>query len=100
MTIAIESPDQQDVIALIAELDAYQDSLHPPESRHILDLAALKQSNVLFAVARDTAGNAIGCGTIVLYSEFGELERMYVTGSYSPVRSAQRHLNTRFGVTP
>ncbi|WP_175775044.1 GNAT family N-acetyltransferase [Burkholderia anthina] len=79
MTIAIESPDQQDVIALIAELDAYQDSLYPPESRHILDLAALKQSNVLFAVARDSAGNAIGCGAIVLYPEFGELKRMYVS---------------------
>ncbi|WDD90491.1 GNAT family N-acetyltransferase (plasmid) [Burkholderia sp. FERM BP-3421] len=79
MTIAIESPDQPDVIALIAELDAYQDSLYPPESRHILDLAALKQSNVLSAVARDSAGNAIGCGAIVLYPEFGELKRMYVS---------------------
>jgi putative acetyltransferase len=30
MTIDFESPDQPDVIALIAELDAYQDSLYPP----------------------------------------------------------------------
>jgi putative acetyltransferase len=79
MTIAFESPDQPEVIALIAELDAYQDTLYPPESRHTLDLASLKQPNVLFAVARDNVGRAIGCGAIVLGPEFGELKRMYVS---------------------
>jgi putative acetyltransferase len=79
MTIAFESPDQPDVIALIAELDAYQDTLYPPESRHALDLASLKQANVLFAVARDSTGEAMGCGAIVLGPEFGELKRMYVS---------------------
>ena len=78
MTVAIELPDQPEVIALIAELDAYQDTLYPPESRHALDLTSLKQPNVLFAVARDDAGRAIGCGAIVLNPEFGELKRMYV----------------------
>jgi len=78
MPIAIELPDQPEVIALIAELDAYQDTLYPPESRHALDLTSLKQPNVLFAVARDDAGRAIGCGAIVLNPEFGELKRMYV----------------------
>src|SRR3984885_4579208 len=79
MTIAIELPDQPEVIALIAELDAYQDALYPPESRYALDLTALKQPNVLFAVARNDAGRAIGCGAIVLYPEFGEIKRMYVS---------------------
>jgi putative acetyltransferase len=79
ITLAFESPDQPDVIALIATLDAYQDSLYPPESRHALDLASLKQANVLFAVSRDSAGQAIGCGAIVLGPEFGELKRMYVS---------------------
>ncbi|VWD57045.1 GNAT family N-acetyltransferase [Burkholderia contaminans] len=79
MTIAFESPDQPDVIALIADLDAYQDTLYPPESRHALDVASLKQSNVLFAVARDSEGKAMGCGAIVLNPDFGELKRMYVS---------------------
>ena len=79
MTIAFESPDQPEVIALIAELDAYQDTLYPPESRHSLDLDALKQPNVLFAVARDSASRAIGCGAVVLHPDFGELKRMYVS---------------------
>jgi putative acetyltransferase len=79
MTIALESPDQPDVIALIAELDAYQKSLYPPESTHLLDLASLKQPNVLFAVARDNVGDAIGCGAVVLWPAFGEIKRMYVS---------------------
>ena len=64
MHIALESPVQPEVIALIAELDAYQKSLYPPESRHPLDIAALMQPNVVFAVARDAAGQARGCGAV------------------------------------
>lgn len=79
MSIAFESPDQPEVIALIAELDAYQDTLYPPESRHSLDLASLTQPHVLFAVARDDAACAIGCGAVVLHAAFGELKRMYVS---------------------
>lgn len=78
-TIALESPDQPEVIALIAELDAYQDTLYPPENRYALDLNSLKQANVLFAVARDSDSQAIGCAAIVLGAEFGELKRMYVS---------------------
>ncbi len=78
MNVAIEPPDQPEVIALIAELDAYQDTLYPPESRHSLDLTSLKQANVLFVVARDVDHQAIGCGAVVLHSDFGEVKRMYV----------------------
>ncbi len=78
MNIAPESPDQPEVIALIAELDAYQDTLYPPESRHALDLESLKQANVLFFVARDDARRAVGCGAVVLDPAYGEIKRMYV----------------------
>jgi putative acetyltransferase len=78
MHTAIESPDQPDVIELIADLDAYQDLLYPAESRYALDLASLKQSNVRFVVARANNGQAIGCGAVVLYDGYGELKRMYV----------------------
>lgn len=79
MQIALETPDQPDVIALINELDAYQDSLYPPEARYALDLSALVQPHVLFAVARDEAARAVGCGALVLDAEFGELKRMFVS---------------------
>ena len=69
------------MIALIAELDAYQDALYPPESRHALDLESLKQDNVLFLVARDPAGRAVGCGAVVLDGIGGEIKRLYVAPS-------------------
>ncbi|WP_319001825.1 GNAT family N-acetyltransferase [Burkholderia cepacia] len=49
------------------------------EPGNTLDITSLKQSNALFAVARDSEGIAIGCGAIVLNPEFGELKRMYVS---------------------
>lgn len=78
MPITLESPKQPEVIALIADLDAYQDTLYPAEARYALDLDSLAQPNVLFAVARNDAGDAIGCGAIVLYDAYGEVKRMYV----------------------
>lgn len=79
LRVAIESPDRPDVIALINELDAYQDSLYPPEARHALDLSVLVQPHVRFAVARDASGLAVGCAAVVLDAEFGELKRMFVS---------------------
>ena len=76
--ITFETAKQADVIALIAELDAYQDTLYPAEARYALDLTALCQPNVLFAVARSGQGEALGCGAVVLGSEHGEIKRMYV----------------------
>jgi putative acetyltransferase len=81
MPIQLESPAQPEVIALIAALDAYQDSLYPAESRYALDLESLQQPNVRFAVARDAAGSAVGCCAIVLEDGFAELKRMYVKDS-------------------
>ena len=78
MPVTLESPDQPEVIALIAELDAYQDTLYPPEARYALDLAALKQPNVAFAVARDASQRAVGCAAVVVDGTQGELKRMYL----------------------
>ena len=78
MRVALEPPDQPGVIALIEQLDAYQAALYPAESNHFIDLTALSQPNVLFAVARDDAGEAIACGALVLGASYGELKRMVV----------------------
>lgn len=82
MTIAFESPNQPDVLALIDALDAFQKPLYPPESHYGLDLAALLQPHVLFAVARDERGEAVGCGAMVLGPAFAELKRMFVRPSH------------------
>jgi putative acetyltransferase len=82
MLVQLESPNQADVITLIAELDAYQDTLYPAEARYALDLAVLEQTIVLFTVARERDGTAVGCGAVVLSGHEGELKRMYVRPSY------------------
>ena len=80
MQIQLESVNQPDVIALIDALDAYQGALYPAESNYHLSVEALKQPNVLFAVARDTEAQraVIGCGAVVLLDGYGELKRMFV----------------------
>ena len=78
MNIALEHPEQPDVIQLIEALDAYQKPLYPPECHYGIDIAALSAAHVLFAVARDQRGAAVGCGAIVLESAYGELKRMFV----------------------
>lgn len=65
--IALEPPDQPEVIALIEALDAHQVPLYPAESHHGIDLAALGRPEVVFAVAREPAqGRAVACGAIVV----------------------------------
>jgi putative acetyltransferase len=76
--ITLESPQQDDVVALIHQLDAYQAALYPAESNHFVDIAMLAQPHVRFAVARDAQGSALGCGAVVLDDGFAELKRMYV----------------------
>lgn len=77
--IALERPDQPDLWALVDELDDYQKPLYPPESHHGIDLQALLQPQVRFAAVRTEAGQAVGCGALVLGDDgSGELKRMYL----------------------
>jgi len=76
--ISFESPDQPAVRALIDELDAYLYSLYPADKVYALDIASLLRPEVLFAVVRDAAGVAVGCGAIVIGRDYGEIKRMYV----------------------
>ena len=94
MHIAFEPANQADAIALIAELDAYQSTLYPPESHHALDLTSVPDEGLLFVLARDDAGQAVGCGAIVLSGEYGELKRMYVRPGHRGQGVAKRILQT------
>lgn len=77
-SVALERADQPDVVALIEQLDAYQSTLYPAESNHLVDVSTLVQPHVLFAVARDAEGAAVGCGAVMLLAGYGEVKRMYV----------------------
>ena len=93
MHVSLETPDQPEIIALIAELDAYQLTLYPPESVYALDMAALTQPNVLFAVARTADGIAVGCCAVVVTPEFGEVKRMFVRPDARGLGLAKRLLD-------
>ena len=78
ITIGPERPDQPDVIRLIEALDAHAIALYPPESNHLLDVAALREPAVTFLVVR-SGSEAIGCGALLRDPrDWGELKRMYV----------------------
>jgi putative acetyltransferase len=67
---------------LIAELDAYLNSLYPAESNHLLPVAALQQPNVTFLLAR-IDGKPTGCGAFVNHQgEYAEIKRMFVLPGY------------------
>jgi putative acetyltransferase len=82
--VAEESPRQDVVLAFLEASDAFSAALYPPESNHMIDLSALEAPGVRFAVARDAAGAAIGCGAVVPGgtdadgTRWAEVKRMFV----------------------
>ena len=73
-----ETPDQPDVVRLLAHADARAASLYPAESRYGLDLAGLLSQNVRFYVVR-VAGRAVGCGGYAIgANSSAELKRIFV----------------------
>lgn len=78
LTIRPERPDQPDVLRMIEALDAQMTALYPPESNHLLDIAALSDPAVTFRVVRD-GDEAVGCGALLRDARgWGEVKRMYV----------------------
>src|SRR6266571_5812 len=78
ISIAQETPRQDEVLDLIEQSDAYSASLYPPENRHPIYIEALSAPEVRFLVAR-LEGRAVGCGALVLGRDgAAELKRMFV----------------------
>ncbi|HEY6922362.1 MAG TPA: GNAT family N-acetyltransferase [Steroidobacteraceae bacterium] len=77
--LAIESPDQPEIHALLEASDTYMAELYPAESNHMLDVSELCRPEVTFLVAR-VEGRAMGCGAIVESAEgWAEIKRMFVS---------------------
>lgn len=79
MTVAVEPPRQPEVERLLDGSSAYAESLYPPESNFLLDIATLERPEVSFYVARD-GERAVGIAALVADAEVtrGELKRMFV----------------------
>ena len=75
--IAIEDPAQPEIVAMLQAGEAHSARLYPAESNHHLPLDALRAPGVLFHVARDAAGRAIGTGAIVVKGDWAEVKRMW-----------------------
>lgn len=78
-SIAIEPIDQPDILALIDKLDRYQSALYPEESNHLVDLRTIPVSDLIMQAIRDSRGQAIGCGAVLLNADgSGEIKRVFV----------------------
>lgn len=77
VSMLIKRIDPAAAAELIAELDAYQSALYPPESNHLESLDALRRPNMqMFGCLID--GALVAIGAIKLLDGYGELKRLYV----------------------
>lgn len=82
LAIAIESPLQDEVRTLVAELNAVLLELTPPEHCHHLTVEQLADATTTVFIARD-AGQAIACGALKRHAGgIGEVKRMYTRPSH------------------
>lgn len=82
VTIAIETPLQDDVRELVAELNAHLLPLSPLEFQFKMTVEQMADPSTTLFVARDEAGTAVGMGALKVHSaELGEVKRMFTLPS-------------------
>ncbi|MBX3598474.1 MAG: GNAT family N-acetyltransferase [Rhizobiaceae bacterium] len=85
--IAVETPLQDDVRAMVADLNDYLIPLTPREFQFQLTVEQMAEPTVTLFVARDGAGAPVGMGALKDHGAgLGEVKRMY---TYSHVRGAR-----------
>lgn len=82
ITIAVESPLQDEVRSLVAELNATLLELTPPEHCHHLTVEQMAGVDTTVFIARD-GGQAVACGALKRHADgIGEVKRMYTRPSH------------------
>ncbi|MDX8460144.1 GNAT family N-acetyltransferase [Mesorhizobium humile] len=80
--IAVETPLQDDVRALVAELNSALLELTPPEHCYHLTVEQMAGKDTTVFIARDN-GLAVGCGALKRHGDaVGEVKRMYTRPSH------------------
>ncbi|WP_185985148.1 GNAT family N-acetyltransferase [Aureimonas mangrovi] len=80
LSIAAESPLQDDVRAMVAALNAHMQPLSPPEFQFQLTVEQMAGEGVTVYVARDASGQAVGMASLKEHGEgLGEVKRMFTT---------------------
>lgn len=92
-----ESPTTPDVVALIAQLDAYMGTLYPPDDNFLVPAEGLAEAEAHFCVAR-LQGDAAGCGALVSKGDYWEIKRMWVNPSQRGMGIAQGLIERLLGV--
>lgn len=78
VSVAIETPLQDDVRTLVAALNAHLLPLSPPEFQFKLTVEQMAGADTSVFVARDESGQALGIGALKVHSEtMGEVKRMF-----------------------
>jgi putative acetyltransferase len=78
VSIAIETPLQDDVRALVAKLNDHLLPLSPLEFQFKMTVEQMANSDTTLFVARDENGVAVGMGALKVHSaELGEVKRMF-----------------------
>jgi putative acetyltransferase len=82
VTVAVESPSQDDVRALIAELNATLLELTPPEFVFHMTAEQMAEPDTTVFIARED-GEAVACGALKRHANgVGEVKRMYTRPSH------------------
>jgi putative acetyltransferase len=82
VAIAVETPLQDEVRSLVAELNTVLLELTPPEHCHHLTVEQMADASTTVFVAR-IDGQAVGCGALKRHDDgIGEVKRMYTRPSH------------------
>lgn len=78
VSIAVETPLQDDVRELVAALNDHLLPLSPLEFQFKMTVEQMAEADTTVFVARDADGRAVGCGALKVHSaELGEVKRMF-----------------------
>lgn len=78
VSIAVETPLQDDVRAMVADLNAYMIPLTPREFQFQLTVEQMDEPGVTLFVARDENRKSVGMGALKQHDrELGEVKRMF-----------------------
>lgn len=78
VVIAVETPLQDDVRHLVADLNAHLRPLSPPEFQFQMTVEQMAEPSTTVFVARDAACRAVGMGALKIHSpELAEVKRMF-----------------------
>ncbi|MEC5321806.1 MULTISPECIES: GNAT family N-acetyltransferase [unclassified Aurantimonas] len=80
VTIAVETPLQDEVRTLVASLNGYLQPLSPPEFQFQLTAEQMADADTTVFVMRDDTGEAVGIGALKVHdATLGEIKRMFTT---------------------